>query len=291
MNIRILASLLLIAFSFFSCNKQSTVDEANIKKLTENYAQAFNKHDPKVLAGFFAADGAYVKPESGIQIQGTNNLEEFFGKSKDSNLELDIGNIKFKNTDRATVTGTFRLKDSDNNSDLRAFKLLVEKENGKWVIGEIRDVALAIAPNQYEHLKELEWLIGDFVDQDEDVEINFSNKWDITKNLILGKFSVSMEDDQALEGTYIIAWDPVKEKIHSWFFDSDGGFGEAIWNKKDNAYVVETVQTLADGRRGSSVNIYTSINSSGYTWESTNREIGGELLPDIEPVIIKRKGS
>lgn len=147
---------------------------------------------------------------------------------------------------------------------------------------------LAITP--YEHLKELEWMIGDWVDQDPDVEILVNNSWDKSKNYITGTFSLATEGKVELTGTQIFAFDPTKQKIRSWFFDSDGGFGEATWTKKEKSFVSETVQTLANGSLASSINIYTPIDSNSYTFESTGREVAGQMLPDIEPIKIVKKG-
>lgn len=149
--------------------------------------------------------------------------------------------------------------------------------------------AIATLPNQYQHLKELEWLIGDWVDQDDDVEIQSIYRWDKLKNFIYQKFSIQAEGTSELEGSQVIGWDPIAKKIRSWIFDSDGGFGEATWIKKDKSWIVETSQTLADGSRASSISIYTPIDSDTYTWESTGREVGGKLLPNIDPIVVKKK--
>lgn len=148
------------------------------------------------------------------------------------------------------------------------------------------------ADTPYDHLKELEWMIGDFADADPDVDIQVSNKWDTNKNIIYGTFAVVTGKDSVLTGTQVFAYDPITQKIRSWIFDSDGGFGEGRWDKKDKSYVVETIQTLANGSMASSVNIYTPIDANSYTWESTSREIGGQLLPDVEPIkIVRKKGA
>ena len=91
------------------------------------------------------------------------------------------------------------------------------------------------------------------------------------------------------EGEQFIGWDPEAEKIRSWLFDSDGGFGEGTWTKRGESWVVEVTQTLADGSRASATQIYKPVNATSYTWEATDREVDGELLPDIEPVTIVRK--
>lgn len=146
-----------------------------------------------------------------------------------------------------------------------------------------------LASTTDQHLKDLEWIIGAWIDEDPDVEINSIYRWNETKNFIVGDFSLSSAGKLELQGTQIIAWDHFKQKIRSWMFDSDGTFGEATWYKKGKSWVVENSQTLNDGSQASAINIYTPIDSNRYTWESEGREVGGILLPNIDPIIVKKK--
>lgn len=145
------------------------------------------------------------------------------------------------------------------------------------------------APSHYEQLKGLEWLVGEWVDQDEDVKIVTIGSWDKYKNFITQHFTVTLQGDVELEGKQIIGWDPVNEQIRSWVFDSDGGFGEGKWEQRGDQWIVNSSQTLGGGGLASSINIYSNIGSSSYTWQSTGREVDGEFLPNIEPVTVKRK--
>ena len=93
-----------------------------------------------------------------------------------------------------------------------------------------------------------------------------------------------------LEGQQIIGWDPVKETIRSWIFDSDGGFGGSLWSKRgDNKWYAHTHFTLADGRKASAMHVYTKINDTTYTFESRARDIDGQLLPNIGPFTVNKK--
>jgi uncharacterized protein (TIGR02246 family) len=283
--------LLFVALTSFV--KENESPENAIRKLTSSYVDTYNKHDARTLTEFWADDAEYTNPESGEIIQGRDAIEKAFqvrfNDAKDLKMEVKVDSVTFPANDKAIETGVMKVSQSDQDIRTSAFKAFFEKKDGSWIIGEIRDVDLVETPNQYKHLKELEWLIGEWVDEDDDVEIHTINKWDESKNLIFSKFSVITEGKLELSGMQIIAWDPIKKKIRSWMFDSDGGFGESTFVKKEKSWVVVLNQTLADGSRGSAINIFTNIEADSYTWESTNREVGGELLPDIESVKIVRK--
>jgi hypothetical protein len=91
-----------------------------------------------------------------------------------------------------------------------------------------------------------------------------------------------------MSGTQIVAWDPSSERIRSWVFDSDGGFGEGLWSREENRWVIKAHSTLADGKKGTAVQIITKLDDNSFTWESIGREVDGELLPNVEPITIVR---
>ncbi len=103
------------------------------------------------------------------------------------------------------------------------------------------------------------------------------------KNFLMQNFSMKVLDQNELQGCQIIGWDPIQEKIRSWVFDSDGGFGEGYWSQQGDSWYVNMSFTLADGRKASSTNIYTKVDGS-YTFASEGRDVNGEVLPNIEPV-------
>ncbi len=285
-NLLLLSTVLVLSYG---CEKVEN-EEDKINDKTKGYQEAFNKHDAKTLASFFAEEGIYTNPESGNPIQGKANIEQAFEDqfkgTGNAKIDVKVNTITFPSKENAIQVGTFLIKQPGQEPVESAFKAYFEKKDGKWLIVEIREIDIADAPNQYQHLKDLEWLVGNWIDADDDVEINSTFSWDKSKNFLYDNFSVVTEGTLELEGLQIIGWDPIEKKIRSWIFDSDGGFGDATWMKKDNHWVVETAQTLADGSRASSISVYTPIDANSYTWESTGREVGGKILPDIAPMKI-----
>ncbi len=92
-----------------------------------------------------------------------------------------------------------------------------------------------------------------------------------------------------MEGTQVIGWDPVKEAFRSWVFDSDGGFGEGTWSRREDRWVVRTTQTLSDGSRASAINILKPDGNDAFIWQSTGRDIDGHPQPNLGPVTIVRQ--
>ncbi|CRX38010.1 YybH family protein [Estrella lausannensis] len=281
--------LLLIAVA---CDKQGKGEESAILERTDQYKTAYNQKDIKAIGALWAQDGEFVRPDLGVIHEGRDAIEKAysyaFAKGGDAKIELKVNNIAFPEPGSAVQSGVATLTKGGQEISKTVYKAVFEKNDGKWLIAKVSEIEQGDAPTNYEHLKELEWMIGNWIDEDEESENSLEFSWDRYKNFITQKFTLVSEGVFQLEGRQLIAWDPSQERIRSWVFDSDGGFGEGIWHKKGDSWVVETSHTLADGSKASATNIYTPIDKDTYRWESTGREVGGELLPDIEPVTVKR---
>ena len=72
------------------------------------------------------------------------------------------------------------------------------KRDGKWLLDRLSEVEKEKAPpSNYEHLKELEWMIGSWHDDDPRpaVEIQTDCAWTKNKNFITRAFAVAIGDD------------------------------------------------------------------------------------------------
>lgn len=138
-------------------------------------------------------------------------------------------------------------------------------------------------------LDTLDWLVGDWVDDDEKVNAEFSCHFTKNDAFLVRSFRVALADDKRLSGMQVIAWDPARGAVRSWTFDSDGGFGEETWAQSGNRYTIRAKYTLPDGGTASAVHVLTYVHDDKCTWKSVNREIDGVLQPDIGEVVLVRK--
>jgi hypothetical protein len=169
-----------------------------------------------------------------------------------------------------------------------AYQAEYVRENGKWLVNAIKEIEQQEPQSNFEQLKDLAWLIGKWEDSDDNIEILFDNQWDKYKNFITQHFKMKIYGQDDIEGKQIIAWDSVKNVVRSWVFDSDGEFGEGTWEKVDKSWYAAMQYTLSDGRNATSKNIYTPIDDRKYTFASVEREVDGELLPNMNPVTVEK---
>ena len=142
---------------------------------------------------------------------------------------------------------------------------------------------------QVSPLEELDWMVGTWVDKGEDVTITTTCSWMKNRKFLTRSFTMEAEGEPSLEGKQMIGWDPISSHIRSWTFDSEGGYGEGRWIRDGNRWLVKKSFVLATGERASAVNVITYVDRDTLRWESTHREVGGELLPNIPEVTVVRE--
>jgi len=274
-------------------------DEAAIRKSDEAYVQAYNKQDAKALAALWSPEAVYIDPDTGDQAIGREEIEKEFADTfanlKDAKLEVKADAINFLSPNVAIENGTARIIQPQEEPDESKYSALFVKRDGKWLIDRVSEEETPVAPpkppSNYENLKDLEWMIGSWIDQDEDATIQTDCMWTKNQAFINRSFAVLIGGEVDMAGMQIIGWDPVAKQIRSWIFDSDGGYSQGKWTHKGDLWLIEQTGYAPDGRKTSAVNIMKRVDDNSFTWRSTQRAVGGDILPDVDEVLIVRKAA
>jgi uncharacterized protein (TIGR02246 family) len=268
-------------------------DEAAIRKAVESYVAAFNKGDGKALASLWSPEAVYVNRFTGEQVTGRDAIEQqfasIFNDTKGAKLEASTDSIQFISPGVAVEHGTAKVAVPDQEPEESEYSAIYVKRDGEWLLDRVTEEDVLTAQSNYEHLKELEWLIGTWVDEDDENRIETTYQWTKNQNFITCFFTVSVRDRVDMAGLQIIGWDPAAERVRSWVYDSGGGFGEGTWTKNGHRWYVQTAGTLPDGSKSSSTNVIAYVDGKAYTWQSLDRYAGDELLPNVAEVVVVRK--
>lgn len=271
-------------------------DEAAIRKTVAAYVEAFNRGDAKSLAGYWSPDAVYTSRTSGEQVTGREAIEKQFAASfeqtADAKLDVSVESIQFISPNVAVEHGTARFLEPDQAPAESSYSAVYVKRDGQWLLDRVTDEEIPVTVSHYEQLKELEWMIGDWVDEDETTSVVTQCQWARNNNYLVRSFTVSVEGQADMAGMQIIGWDAAAKQIRSWVFDSDGGFGEGVWTRKDDRWFVRKSGVLPDGRKASAVNIIKHVDDNTFTLQSVSRSIDGEILPNVDEVkIVKQAAS
>lgn len=265
-------------------------DEVAIRGAAESFVQAFNQGDVGKLASHWAADADYILP-TGEVLKGRDKIEQAFKKflsdNKGVQMQVTISEISFPRPDEALEKGSVVVSRPGEKPKELTYEIKHVKRDSVWKIAHVEETWSA--PSNYEHLKELEWLTGEWVDDSEHVDAQHVAQWTENRNFITLSFRVRFEGRPALAGTQIIGWDPLLKSIKSWVFDSLGGFAQGVWSRDGRRWTVRTTGVLITGEKTSAINTYTYLDENAFTFSSIGREINGEPQPNIEEIKVVRK--
>lgn len=270
-------------------------DEAALMKNAEAFVEAFGKGDAKALAAFWTPDGDFTDL-TGHKLAGREAIEksfaELFAEHKGARLRIDITGLRFVTAEVAVEDGTTAVIRPDGLPPARARYTIVHvKKDGKWLLESVRQAAYT-PPSNYEHLKGLEWLIGEWADDVQNGEAaRISFAWADNQNFVVSHFTTTVQNVSIGGGTSWIGWDPSAKTVRSWVFETDGGFGQGTWARDGKTWTVKLSAVLPDGKKATSTNTVTRIDAETLTWAVTERTLDGKPLPDVKEVKMKRQAS
>jgi len=270
-----------------------SADEAAIRANADKYVEAYNRRDSRTMAGMWSPDAVYMEPDSGERFVGRDAIAKYFDDmlagSEDAKLAVTVDSVDFVSPNVAIEKGTAVVTYGNYPPEETTYSAVHVKRDGKWYLDRVSEEEVAAPPpSHYDELKQLEWLVGSWVDGDGRASIQTKVEWTKNRNFLRRSFAVVLGDQIDMSGMQIIGWDPAEKQIRSWVFDSEGGFAEGTWTKKGNRWFIQNNGTLADGRKATSLNILTYVDANSFEWESVNREVDGELLPNIDEVTVVR---
>jgi uncharacterized protein (TIGR02246 family) len=261
-------------------------EEAALRQLARDFIEALSQGDAKAVAAFWTSQGEYSGGD-GATLRGREAIEkayqDFFAKNPRVGIKGAIDSIRFVSQDSAVAEGSARVTKGRAGMPVASrFSILYVRENGPWRMAILREW-----PDEGAALGDLDWLIGTWTAKTPNGEVRTAYTWDENKKFIHVRFTIK-DKDNSVSGTQVLAKDPNSDGLRSWLFESDGGFGEATWSWDGKRWHIEARGTEADGAEITAENLLTPLDKDSFTWQSVNRQVGGEEQPDIPPVKVTR---
>jgi uncharacterized protein (TIGR02246 family) len=267
-------------------------DEKAIRASVASFTAAFEKGDAKAIADLFTEDCEAVDADGGT-IQGREAIAEHYGArfaaSPGDKMETTVETIKFLAPGVARETGmTQHTPSGGSTSTTSRYSAIHVKQGGNWLLASVHEV-LDKEISHHERLRELEWLVGDWVEESNDAVVTTSFAWADNENFLVRSFDVRVKGKPALSGTQRIGWDPLTKQIKSWVFDSRGGYGDGLWTRSGNQWVIKASGVRPDGRTATATQVLTFVDKDTLRWKSIDRTLGDEIVPEIDEITMVRK--
>ena len=270
----------------------SDPQEAAITKTAEAFVEAFQKGDANAVAAFWTQDGDYVDL-TGRVLNGRpaieNAFKDFFTENKGLKLRIEVNSVRFVTPDVAIEDGTTSVIPPGGTPPSQARYTNVHvKKDGQWLLQSVREAPYT-PPGHYEHLRGLEWAIGEWVDEGDGPEVgHVTFEWSPESNFLISTQTVTVRDTLVARATEWIGWDPATSQVRSWSFEADGGIGEGVWSNEGDQWIIKTNAILPDGKKLAATNIVTRNGPDAITWQSKDRTLDGKALPDVQETKMKR---
>lgn len=267
-------------------------DKIAIQAIRDSYTAAFNAKDIEKLISHWTENGVYVSRSTGEALSGREALKAEFTSILDRDdapkLAVQLESLDLISPNVALERGSAIITRPDSSEET-TYQLVYLKQNGDWRIDRVSEDVVESKPSHYEQLKELEFLVGTWSNDTDGVTIEIDCQWTANQNFLSRQYRVLIEGEVDSSGLQIIGWDAKKNQVRSWLFDSDGGFVDGQWTKRDDGWIVQSVVTLADGASGSATSLIRSTESGDLAWRKFNRVLDGKLLPNTEELILQRQ--
>lgn len=285
--------LILLLCSAAGGDEQTADKNVRVANATfTTLAEAHAAKDHKALANLFTPQGEFVDGEGNV-FQGRDAISgEFralFERNTRSTLkvtaesarEISPGVLSVDGV--ATITG--RAESSPDHIDFAA--LLIKQSDGKWLLASIRSEGERAADTPHAHLKRLEWLIGDWIDESAESTMHTTTHWSADGQFLISEFSIRVVGSTVMKGTQRIGWDASLEQFRSWVFDSEGGYAEGIWTEHEDHWTVSSTGVRPGGEDCSATHTYEPDGPDAYLFSVTDRLVDDEELPDFTAHVVR----
>lgn len=273
-------------------SKGDATDKEAIAQNAEAFIEAFHKGDAKALAGFWTPEGDYTD-QTGRHLKGREAIEKafrsFFAENKGLMIRIESHSLRFVTAEVAIEDGTSSVAHSEGSPPSRVRYTSVHiKKDGKWLLSSVRD-APYVPPSNHEHLRGLEWAIGEWsAENDKGEAEHLTLSWTENQNFIVGTFAAAAKGISVGQATHWIGWDPQAKHIRSWIFDASGGFGEGAWTKDRDKWIVKTKSVHQDGKNAAATFHIERIDAETLSLQATERTVDGKAVPDTKEFKLKR---
>ena len=271
--------------------------ETAVKHVTESLLAAYKRRDAKAFAATFTLDGEYMDSKESV-FHGRKAIADefatFFREQPGSAMEIKLSSTRSiaRNLITADFTTHYQLTPETPAVPGRC-RIVCVREADVWLIASLHESPATIEETSphHSHVRQLEWLVGDWIGEGRNCHVHFSCHWDESGHYLLREFTIEVAGSKPLSGIQRIGYDPILQSLKIWVFDSAGGFSDGYFYRDGETWILKTSGVTFDGQLASTTNVFTQIDSHRMMSETVEHILSGERISDGEKLTIVRKPS
>jgi len=264
--------------------------EAEVRKASAGYAEAYNKRDYQALAAQWAERAELV--EGGARVAGRDaivaSIRGWLERHPQARLAVTVNAVEHVAGPLARVRGTLTFTEQPGEQPVESpFASLRVLEDGAW-----RIVESLVAPSPAAALDDLAWLVGNWqaTDAKEGTTVTLTYEKAVGGHALIGRTKIVPKQGDTIETIDVIHADRATGRVRSWLFDSTGARAEGVFSSDGMAFNRTFAGTPADGAgRTAWTQVIVPEGKSRFTIQSIDRSLDGQPLPDNPPLHFRRQ--
>lgn len=264
---------------------------AALRRTSLEFVAAFNQGDAQAVASHWTPEGELVDEAGQTYVGRAAIAAEYatlFQQQPRPQMRVVIDTLKLLSDTAALEEGRAMLDPAPPGAPALTKYLAVHvKVDGRWLMSAVREARVEL-PTTYPYLADLEFLVGTWQAEEHGAKTVSVCRWLPGKSFLERRYSVTTPDGLTSAGLQIIGWNPRSGQIESWNFSGDGGHAVGVWAAHDDGWQADVSGVTADGQSTSAIIHLRRLDDQAYVWQSTDRRVGENELPDTEEVVLKR---
>lgn len=257
---------------------------AEVRAMLRSYLRAFNRHDAAALAAHWSETGENLDLDSGeVTAAGRDAVRDvfadLFAADEEATIDIDVHAIRPIRDDVAVVDGVSLIAFADGPPASSRFTAVAVKQDGQWVLENVREAAAPAPASVPRPLEALDWLVGSWEDEGGGMVAGTRCQWSPGRGFLVRSHVITpaaesrpaadddripallpAADPRGRELTEVIGWDPDLGAIRSWIFAADGRFAEGTWHQDGDRW---TIHVAGRGRDEGSTATCTLVPGPG----------------------------
>ena len=171
-------------------------DEQAIRKDVDEYSDAYNKGDIDAVGRHWTDDAEYINDE-GKATKGRESIVSLFKRgrvaAKGYTFKAAVQSVRVLKPDVALEDGTVTLTAPDGTPEKNRFTAVLLKGDGKWRISRVQDLPSLVESEEstpYQRLKQLEWLVGKWQDEEKGTDIRMTCRWSAGRSFLTQEYVI-----------------------------------------------------------------------------------------------------